>query len=87
MDDLMKCLYQFMLEHRMGSLRDDREYCELSLNVELQTERVRGYLTGEQRKELNRLIDATSRQNSMVIDHAFQAALALSKELNTLVRA
>lgn len=87
MDDLMKCLYKFMLEHRMGSLWDKQEYKERSRDVELQIERVRAYLNEEQRKELNRLIDAISCQDSVVNDCAFQAALGLFKELNALLRA
>lgn len=87
MDGLIKCLYEFVLENRTGSLRDSREYNELSLRVELQTERVCGYLTEEQRKELNQLIDTISRQESVVSEHIFWAALRLSRELNALVRA
>lgn len=87
MDDLIKCLYQFTLEHRMGSLREDEEYRACTYDVKLQQEVVESYLTEEQRKELRWLIDAVTFQDNIVNEHIFQAALGLARELNALAGA
>ena len=85
MDDLVKCLYDFVQTHRMGSLHDNEEYQEYTKSAKLQKERVREYLTEEQQIELNLLVDAINAQDSIESEHLFRAALALSKELSALV--
>lgn len=87
MDDLMKCLYEFMITKRLGALWDDQEYAEVSHAAEMQMERVEENLNKEQRRELRRLLENVSAQNSIENEHRFRAALALFKELNALVRA
>lgn len=86
MDDLVKCLYEFVWTHRMGSLHEDEEYEKHTHDVKLQEKRVREYLTEEQQIELNLLVDTISSQDSIENGHLFQAALALSRELSALVR-
>ena len=85
MDDLVKCLYEFVQTHRMGGLNDDEEYQEYTKDVKLQKERVREYLTEEQQIELNLLIDAITAQDSIESEYLFQSALTLSGELNALL--
>lgn len=87
MDDLMKCLYEFMTTKRLGTVWDDPEYRELSHTVEVMWEKLEDGLTKEQRRELRTLMENVSAQNSVVDEHLFQAALGLSRELNALVRA
>ncbi len=86
MDDLMNCLYQFILENRLGNLREDEEYKAISSDINLQEERLRGCLNKKQRKELNWLLDAITHQDSIVNEHIFRASLALARELSALVR-
>lgn len=86
MDDLTKCLYQFVREKQMGNLTEDAEYEEAALSVELQAERVSAYLNAEQRKELYWLMDAVAFRDSIENEYAFQAALSLARELSGLVR-
>jgi len=85
MDDLMKCLYEFVQTHRMGSLNEDGEYREYIRSIELQKEQVEAYLDKDQRKELNHLIDDVTFRDSVVNEHTFQAALGLARELSALV--
>lgn len=87
MDDLIKCLSEFTWAHRMEALWGDEGYKEASLSIEAQTERVKGYLTPEQRRELIGLLDAMGRQDAIANEHLFRAALRLSRELNALARA
>lgn len=87
MDDLTKCLYEFMITKRLGAVWDDPEYREITRTVEVQTKRVEKNMSEEQRLELSVLLDSISAQNSIENKHRFQAALALSRELNQLVRA
>lgn len=86
MDDLVRCLYEFVREKQMGSLTGDAEYEEAALSVELQAERVSAYLNAEQRKELRWLMDAVAFQDSIEHEHIFQAVLSLARELRALVR-
>ena len=86
MDDLTKCLYQFVREKQMGNLTEDAEYEEAALSVELQAERVSAYLNAEQRKELYWLMDAVAFRDSIENEYVFQAALSLARELSGLVR-
>ena len=86
MDDLTRCLYEFVCEKRMGSLSGDKEYIEAVLGAERQEKRVASYLDDEQRPELRALLDTLSAQSDITNEHLFQAALSLSRELNGLVR-
>ncbi|RKI71083.1 hypothetical protein D7V91_01910 [bacterium 1xD42-67] len=86
MDDLTRCLYEFVCENRMASLSGDKEYIDVVTSAERQEERVASYLNDEQRKELRTLIDALETQSDITCEHLFQAALSLSRELDGLVR-
>ena len=86
MDDLMKCLYEFMTTKRLGAVWDDPEYTEMVQTVEMQMRRVEQPLTNDQRQELQMLLEEISAKNSVESEHRFQAALALARELNALVR-
>ncbi len=83
----MKRLYQFTCERRMGSIYQNLEYEEMSRSVELQMAKVQEHMDKEQQRELRLLLENISAQNSIENEHLFQAALALSRELNALVRA
>lgn len=85
MDDLVKCLYEFVQTRRMGSLHDDEEYKKYTSAIKSQEERIREYLPKEQREELSQLVDAITFQDSIKSEHLFQATLALSRELSALV--
>ena len=85
MNDLARCLYEFVRDKRMRSLLDDEEYREMAHDVELQEERVCAYLDEEQRKELRWLVEAIAFRDSIENEHTFQAALSLARELNSLV--
>lgn len=86
MDDLTKCLYEFVWAKRIGALAADAEYQEIGQNVEQQTERLAAHLSKEQQRELRTLIDSIAAQDSVVNEHLFQAALSLSGELRDLIR-
>ena len=87
MDDLTLCLYEFLMERRMGRLWKDEEYKACNLKVKLQREKVESRLNEEQRKELDLLLDHVAERNSMEKSHLFQAVLELIRELNALARA
>lgn len=87
MDDLMKCLYEFMTTKRLGTVWDDPEYRELSQSVDSRWNKIEEGLDQEQRRELRTLMEEVSAQNSIENEHRFRAALELSRELNALVRA
>ena len=86
MDDLTRCLYEFVCEKRLGSLSEDSDYIGAVLGAERQEERVASYLNDEQRRELCTLIDMLSAKGDITGEHLFQAALSLSRELDGLVR-
>lgn len=86
MDDLTRCLYEFVCEKRLGRLSEDKEYIESVLCTERLEEQVASYLDGEQQRELRALIDTLSAQGDVTGEHLFQAALSLSRELSGLVR-
>lgn len=86
MDDLTRCLYEFVCEKRLGSLPADEEYMETLQDVEQQRKRVDAYLDEKQRQELSLLIDNIVSQGDIEREHLFQAALAFSRELSGLVR-
>ena len=87
MDDLTQCLYEFLMERRMGGLREDAEYEACSSAVVQQEERVRSGLSREQQSQLDRFIDHILEQEYLEKAYQFQATLDLFKELNALVRA
>lgn len=86
MDDLTKCLYEFVTTRRLGTLRDDPEYRELSQSVESRWNKIEEGLDKEQQRELRTLMEEVSAQNSVENEHFFRAVLSLSRELYALVR-
>lgn len=86
MDDLTRCLYDFVCEKRMGSIYQDLEYEEMSRSVELQLKKVQQTMGTEQQIELQLLLENLSAQSSIENEHLFQASLKLARELNALVR-
>lgn len=86
MDDLTRCLYEFVCEKRLGGLSVDQEYQEVLQGIELQRARVEAYLNQEQQRELTLLIGNVSSQGSIEGEHLFQAALFLARELSGLAR-
>lgn len=87
MDDLTRCLYEFVCEKRLGSLSVDKEYQETLQGVEQQRKRVEAYLDEEQQQELYLLIENVTSQGNIEGEHLFQAALSLSRELDGLGKA
>lgn len=87
MDELTRCLYEFVCEKRLGSLSEDQAYIDAVLGAERQEERVASYLSKEQQPELRALMDAAAAQGDITGEHLFCAALSLARELNKLVRA
>lgn len=85
MDDLVKCLYDFVQNHSMGGLYEDEEYKKYTSAIKLQEEHIREYLPKEQREELGQLVDTIAYQDSIECEHLFRATLALSRELSALV--
>lgn len=85
MDDLTKCLYDFLLDRRMGGVHEDSEYAEASHSVELQWKKLQQLLDPQQQKELLLLLEEISAQNSVENEHLFQAALGLARELGRAV--
>jgi len=85
MNDLVKCLYEFMKTRRLGALWDDPEYEELLHIVELQQKRVEEDMNKEQRHELQILLENISALEDVENQHRFQAALGLARELCGLV--
>ena len=86
MNDLTRCLYEFVCEKRMGGLSEDKEYIEAVLGAEQQEKRVASYLSDDQRRDLRALMDTVAARSDITCEHLFQAALALSRELNGMVR-
>ena len=86
MDDLTRCLYEFVWEKRMGSLSEDEEYAEAVRGVSLQRDKVASYLDERQQLELRTLVETLAAQGDIANEHLFQAALSLSRELSGLVR-
>lgn len=83
MNDLTKCLYDFVQERRMGEIHADPEYAEVSLGVDLQLKKVQQALGNgkAQQVELQLLLESISALNSIECEHLFQVALRLSQEL------
>ncbi len=84
MDDLTKCLYEFVCRKRLGSLAVDEEYQETLQSIEQQRVKVEAYLDKERQRELRLLIDNVASQGSIEGEHLFQAALSLYRELMRL---
>ena len=80
MNDLVKCLYEFTMEKRMGSVYQDPEYDEMAGSIETQIEKVQKDMTEEQKLELRLLLERISAQASITNEHLFQAALGLAPE-------
>ena len=57
MNDLVKCLYEFTMEKRMGSVYQDPEYDEMAGSIETQIEKVQKDMTEEQKLELRLLLE------------------------------
>ena len=86
MDELTRCLYEFVCDRRLGHLSEDAEFIDAVLSAERQQKRVASYLNEEQRLELDVLTTMIAAQGDITSEHLFQAALALSRELNGLAR-
>ena len=84
MNDLVKCLYEFTMEKRMGSVYQDPEYDEMAGSIETQIEKVQKDMTEEQKLELRLLLERISAKASITNEHLFQAALGLARERNVL---
>lgn len=82
MNDLTRCLYDFVRKRRMGEVDIDPEYAEASLGVELQLKKVRQALSETQQMELQLLLDSISAQNSVECEYLFQVTLKLAHELH-----
>ena len=87
MDDLIKCLYSFVMETRLGDIAGDREYQDAIDAVLRLEDKVRQGMDEEQRQALNLLLSQVSSLNALESRRLFQASLRLSRELNALVRA
>lgn len=87
MDDLTRCLYEFVCEKRLGRLSEDPEFIDAVLGAERQQKRVASWLSEEQQLELETLTALIAAQGDITNGHLFQAALSLARELNGLVRA
>ena len=87
MDDLIKCLYSFVMETRLGDIAGDREYQDAIDGVLRLEDKVRQGMDEEQRQALNLLLSQVSSLNALESRRLFQASLRLSRELNALVRA
>lgn len=84
MNDLTRCLYDFVQEHRMGEVHMDPEYTEASLGVDLQLKKVQRALGDNEamQDELRLLLSSISALNSIESEHLFRVALRLSRELD-----
>lgn len=85
MDDLTKCLYDFVCDHRMGRIHQDPEYREIANGIELQTQRLQKDMNKEQLRELQLLMDNLLALSDIESEHLFQAALGLARELGRAV--
>ena len=84
MDNLMKCLYDFVLERRMGDVVSDPEYREASHTLEMQMKKVEAGMNEEQGIELRVLLESVSAQHRLESEQLFHAALGLARELSAL---
>lgn len=86
MDDLMNCLYTFVLETRMGNLSEDPEYRAAIDAVLRQENKLRESMNTEQKQTLNALLSEVSTQNAAENERIFRETLKLARELYTLVK-
>lgn len=86
MDDLMKCLYTFVLETRLGNIAEDWEYQAVIDAVLRQETKLRESMDETQWQALNALLSEISAQTALEHERIFLAALELSRELNALGR-
>lgn len=85
MDDLMKCLYELIMERRMGALELDQEYRDSVRTVSMQEKKLWEQLNEDQRQEVELLMMEVTNQNIIEQEYLFRASLALARELNALV--
>lgn len=81
MDDLTKCLYDFVCDRRMGGIYGDLEYEEAAHSVELQRKKVLAGMDETQKRELDILMDSLYARSSVESEHLFRATLGLAREL------
>lgn len=84
MEDLINCLYGFVLENRLRNIMSDPEYQACLDAVVRQEDRVRAGMDAEQRRGLNLLLREVSSLNALENEGIFRAALGLAGELNGL---
>ena len=84
MEDLMSCLYNFVLENRMDDMVADLKYQAHIQKTHQYEEKLRAHLDEEQWQVLDTLIHEIYTQNSMENERIFQEALRLARELRTL---
>lgn len=82
MDDLTQCLYEFLMERRMGRVWKDEEFQACHQAVAAQEELIRSRLGGE---ELEALLDRLAERDSMEKERLFQETLGLVRELNGIL--
>lgn len=84
MNDLTRCLYDFVQEHRMGEVHMDPEYAEACRGVELERKKIQQALGDDEamQTELRLLLSSISALSSIESEHLFQVALRLSRELD-----
>ena len=84
MNDLTRCLYDFVQEHRMGEVHMDPEYVEACRGVELERKKIQQALGDDEamQTELRLLLSSISALSSIESEHLFQVALRLSRELD-----
>ena len=87
MTDLMLALYEFTASRRMGCVMEDPEYADFSRCARLQEQTLRARLDDASKQNLDDLLDELKLERSVEQEAMFQAALALSRELNGLLRA
>lgn len=69
MADLAQCLYQFLMERRMGYLWKNDEYRTYISRMELQKRQAYAILGQEQRKELDCLLDRIAERDCVEKQH------------------
>lgn len=82
MNDLTRCLYDFVQDHRLGEVHGDPEYVDASNTEKWQFKKLCETLSESQQAELRLLMDCISDRNSIECAHLFQVALRLSRELD-----
>ena len=85
MDDLMKWLFAFLNEKRLGAIRKEPEYKELAYRVNLQTKKVEAGMTRQQKDDLELLLEDITAQYAFENRYLFQTTLELAHELHSLL--